>query len=473
ERVARRARPPAGGAAPGRRGRPCGGAPDGARGQLPDRGHRPRGATGAAARGRLVLARPPGRPAPLRAEPGLRLPLGGGDPGRGRDPAGRDALARRQPAAGLGAAPRPGDGRHRPGGHRPDRRRADPDHHPDRRAGRGALRQRGDRFQQPADHAGEQQPAAELRVLRHRPVGQPHPDLPGRQPEHHRDVRGRDRRPGRALPGRAGDHPVLAVLLPLRRPGDLHLPAELRPAGVQGTRRPRRQQRLAGAVRLRPRHHPGGVVRRRRRADLRAGAAGARGPRPGRARLHRGLRPAGRRVRVGVRRRDRRAGGPGLGQGADHARRHHPGDAAGGAHPAALPAGPGGQAAPARRAAGHRRRDHRRRDRRRAAGGAAAGLRQVVHPVPPRPPDPGDRRGPTAPRSAPGASRCRGSRRRCRGAGGPRRRPGRRRRGPRTGARGGRVHRRPGCAGGCRPGVRRGAAGGLTGRARAPARGSL
>ena len=71
-----------------------------------------------------------------------------------------------------------------------------------------------------------------------------------RQPERDRRVRHRHRRGRGPLPGRLRDRPLHLVLLPLRRPRDLHLPAELRAPGQPAAESTRRRGR-AGA-RCRP-----------------------------------------------------------------------------------------------------------------------------------------------------------------------------------------------------------------------------
>ena len=180
----------------------------------------------------------------------------------------------------------------------------------------------------------------------------------------------------RPLPGRRRDLPVHAVLLPLRRPRHLQLPAQPDAAWRPGPGRCRRPPRLAVPVGVRAGDRAGGPGRCHRRADRGAGPPRPAGPGPGCPGVPGRLHPARRRLRVRLPRRARRPGGGRLGAGPDHARRHHRRDAGRGTHPAAVPARSSRAPASARGAAGHRHGHRDRRHRRRPGRGPDPGLRE-------------------------------------------------------------------------------------------------
>ena len=120
-----------------------------------------------------------------------------------------------------------------------DRRRADPDRHPDRRPGPGPRRamsstgfnQLVDWLQNGPLHVSQAGSSIDS-------VGQADPDLPGDSQSTITTYAAEiGTQVGHFVAGFC-DRPVLAVLLPLRRPADLQLPAEVLPPGLAGPGRP-------------------------------------------------------------------------------------------------------------------------------------------------------------------------------------------------------------------------------------------
>ena len=217
----------------------------------------------------------------------------------------------------------PGSGGRHLGARRPhpDLRCADADRHPDRLAGAGAGVQRGDGLLRVPGLAPGRSATDRRQLAPPGRVDHPPPGVSVQQPGHHRRVGRGDRHPGGSLPGRLRDRAVRALLLPVRRPRDLAFPAAVLPGPRPRPGRRGGARRVAFAGRLRAGDDPGGPGGRGRRLDRgpdpgRAAGAGAR--RPG---LHRRLHPAGRRLRLRLRRRVGGVGRAGVGSGLDHAGR--------------------------------------------------------------------------------------------------------------------------------------------------------